>query len=121
MLDLVVAGVTLLNMILIVTLRNNFTAGDVGLSVNVILIVTRALLITVQSWANCEASRGVSPRIMDSVKTGFPEPKPTSPTVLPKSWPVTGAVEARNVVADYYMSSRPEHLREPPTLSTIPR
>ncbi|RAH67610.1 uncharacterized protein BO66DRAFT_403798 [Aspergillus aculeatinus CBS 121060] len=80
-------------MILIVTLRNNFTAGDVGLSVNVILTVTRALLIAIQSWANFDALLGVISRIMDSVKTVIPEPEPTSPTVPPKSWPATGAVE----------------------------
>ncbi|PYI00738.1 ABC transporter [Aspergillus sclerotiicarbonarius CBS 121057] len=100
-LDLIVAGVALLNVILIVTLTDSFTAGDVGISMNVILTVNMVLLITVQSWANFDASLGVISRIMDFAKTVTPEPEPKSPLVPPKSWPASGAIEVRNVVADY--------------------
>ncbi|PWY88322.1 P-loop containing nucleoside triphosphate hydrolase protein [Aspergillus heteromorphus CBS 117.55] len=90
-LDLIVAGVALLNVTLIVTLSDSLTAGDVGISMNVILTVNMVLLITVQSWANFDASLG----------TVTPEPEPSSPVTPPPSWPASGAVEVRNIVADY--------------------
>ncbi|PWY66388.1 P-loop containing nucleoside triphosphate hydrolase protein [Aspergillus sclerotioniger CBS 115572] len=112
-LDLIVAGVALLNVVLIVTLTDSFTAGDVGISMNVILTVNMVLLITVQSWANFDASLGVISRIMDFAKTVTPEPEPASPLVPPKSWPASGAVELRNVVADYDQPTEASALLEP--------
>lgn len=62
-LDLVVVTVALLNVTLIVTCSDTISAGEVGISMNVILTVNIVLLVTVQSWATFDASLGVISRI----------------------------------------------------------
>ncbi|KAJ5673243.1 P-loop containing nucleoside triphosphate hydrolase protein [Penicillium longicatenatum] len=72
---------------------------------NVILTVNIVLLVTVQSWANFDASLGVISRIRNFSMTVLPEPQPEKPLLLAESWPAKGAVEFDNVVADYTQSS----------------
>ncbi|KAJ5649270.1 P-loop containing nucleoside triphosphate hydrolase protein [Penicillium longicatenatum] len=103
-LDLVVAAVALLNVTLIVS-RDDISAGEVGISMDVILTVNIVLLVTVQSWANFDASLGVISRIRNFSMTVIPGPQPEKPLLLPESWPAKGAVEFDNVVADYTQSS----------------
>ncbi|RAL03019.1 P-loop containing nucleoside triphosphate hydrolase protein, partial [Aspergillus ibericus CBS 121593] len=119
-LDLIVAGVALLNVILIVTLRDRFTPGDVGISLNVILTVNMVLLITVQSWANFDASLGVIARIMDFATTVTPEAEPTEPLLPPTSWPARGALEVRSVVADYDQPTDASHALDHISLTVSP-
>lgn len=99
-LDLIVAAVALLNMTLIVT-RDTVSAGEVGISMNVILTVNITLLVTVQSWANFDASLGVISRIRNFSMTVLPETQPEEILSIPDSWPANGAVDFDKAIADY--------------------
>ncbi|CAG8239001.1 unnamed protein product [Penicillium salamii] len=99
-LDLIVAAVAFINALLIVT-RKDVTPGEVGISMNVILSVNLVLLVTVQSWANFDASLGVISRIKEFTSTVHPEPQSQTECLIPKSWPSEGAVSMKNVVARY--------------------
>lgn len=103
-LDLIVAAVALLTVTLIVT-RDAITAGEVGISMNVILTVNITLLVTVQSWANFDASLGVISRIRNFSMTVLPETQPEKTLLIPDSWPANGAIEFDKVIADYALQS----------------
>ncbi|KAJ6110804.1 P-loop containing nucleoside triphosphate hydrolase protein [Penicillium sp. IBT 16267x] len=105
-LDLVVAAVALLNVILIVIVIRSETisAGEVGISMSVILMVSIVLLVTVQSWANFDASPGVISRIRNFSMTVLPE-SPEETLLLPDLCPTNGAVEFDDVIADYAAQS----------------
>ncbi|KAJ5992140.1 P-loop containing nucleoside triphosphate hydrolase protein [Penicillium sp. IBT 35674x] len=103
-LDLIVAAVALLTVILIVT-RDTISAGEVGISMNVILTVNITLLVTVQSWANFDASLGVISRIRNFSMTVLPETQPEETFSIPDLWPTNGAIEFDKVIADYALQS----------------
>ncbi|KAJ5937940.1 P-loop containing nucleoside triphosphate hydrolase protein [Penicillium verhagenii] len=89
-LDLTVAAVASINALLIVT-RRDVTPGEVGISMNVILSVNLVLLVTVQSWANFDASLGVISRIKEFTSTVAPESQSQREGLIPNSWPSKGA------------------------------
>ncbi|CAI7603986.1 unnamed protein product [Penicillium glandicola] len=99
-LDLTVAAVASINALLIVT-RRDVTPGEVGISMNVILSVNIVLLVTVQSWANLDASLGVISRIKEFTSTVAPESQSRREGLIPNSWPAEGAVSMKNIVARY--------------------
>ncbi|KAJ5909248.1 P-loop containing nucleoside triphosphate hydrolase protein [Penicillium taxi] len=100
-LDLIIAAVALFNVAFIVTLKGGETAGDVGISMNVLLTVNIVLMITVQTWASFDASLGVISRIRTFATTVTPESEPEEEASLPDMWPTRGEVEFNNVTADY--------------------
>ncbi|KAJ5374298.1 ABC transporter transmembrane domain type 1 [Penicillium concentricum] len=100
-LDLIVAGVALVNVAFIVTFTGSMTAGGVGISMNVILILNMVLMITVQSWANFDTSLGVISRIKNCAKTVAPESQLTQEYPIPESWPSSGEINLNNVVFDF--------------------
>ncbi|KAJ5170105.1 ABC transporter transmembrane domain type 1 [Penicillium coprophilum] len=98
--DLIVAGLALVNVAIIVTFTGSITVGDVGISMNVILVLNMVLMITVQSWTNFSTSLGVISRIRHLEMTVAPESQPTQEHAIPRSWPSCGEITLNNVVSD---------------------
>ncbi|KAJ5823864.1 ABC transporter transmembrane domain type 1 [Penicillium robsamsonii] len=99
--DLIVAGVALVNVAFIVTFKGSMTAGDVGISMNVILNLNMVLMITVQSWENADTSLSVISRIRNFVLTVAPESQPKQEHPSPESWPSSGEIDINSAVFDY--------------------
>ncbi|KXG53458.1 ABC transporter, transmembrane domain, type 1 [Penicillium griseofulvum] len=98
-LDLIVAGVVLVHVAFIVTFTGTtMTAGDVGISMNVILMLNMTLMTTVQSWANFDTSLNMVSRIRSFATTVAPETQPSQQYPIPKLWPSSGEMDLVNVV-----------------------
>jgi ABC-type multidrug transport system fused ATPase/permease subunit len=97
-LDLIVTGVVLVHVAFIAAFTGTMTAGDIGISMNAILMLNMTLVITVQSWANFDTSFNVVSRIRNFARTVAPETQPTHEHPIPKSWPFSGEIDLSNVV-----------------------
>ncbi|KAJ5964054.1 ABC transporter transmembrane domain type 1 [Penicillium vulpinum] len=99
--DLVVACIALANVAFIVASTGTMTAGDIGISMNVIMMLNMIFMSTVQSWANFDTSLSVICRIRNFATTVAPESQPKNERVIHKSWPHSGEISLRDVFSDY--------------------
>lgn len=103
-LDLIVAMLAVILVIIIVTWRDVFGPGAVGVSLVTVMTFSNALTRLVTYWAALETSVGAVGRIKTFVENTPTEeeelqiPHPISP---PTNWPTAGAINHSNVVATY--------------------
>ncbi|KGO75559.1 ABC transporter, transmembrane domain, type 1 [Penicillium italicum] len=99
--DLIVAGVALLNVAFIITFTSAMTVGDVGISMNVILMLNVVLTILIQSSANFDTSLGVIARIRSFATTVAPKSQHMQDHPIPESWSSNSEIDPRDIIADY--------------------
>lgn len=100
-LDLLVAAIAIGVIALAVVLRNTTSGGSVGMALNIVLIANTTLLRLIQTWTNLEISLGAIARIKGLEDEVSPEDLPSETSVLPETWPSSGAIEFRSVTAVY--------------------
>lgn len=100
-LDLLVAGIAVSVIALAVILKDNTSGGQVGIALNLVLIVNATLLKLVESWTNLEISLGAIARIKSLEDEVLPEDKPTETFLPPETWPSSGRIEIRELTASY--------------------
>ncbi|CAI7623212.1 unnamed protein product [Penicillium glandicola] len=103
--NLIVAGLALVNVGLIVTFTGSMTPGDVGIIMNVILTVNMVLTIIVQSWANFDTSLNVISRMRHFATTVAPESIPALEHPIPDSWGSGGKIDMKAIVVNYASTS----------------
>ncbi|KAJ4251360.1 hypothetical protein NW762_011341 [Fusarium torreyae] len=106
-LDLIIAAMAIILIILAVFLEDSTTAGQVGMSLNIVLIANTTLLGLVTSWTNMEISLGAISRLKSLEADTAVEEQPSTEIILPDNWPSCGAVEIRDVTVSYENQQAP--------------
>ncbi|KAM0074795.1 hypothetical protein ACKRZS_013175 [Fusarium odoratissimum] len=106
-LDLVIAAMAVILITLAVFLEGSTTAGQIGMSLNIVLVANSTLLALVTSWTNLEISLGAISRLKTLEADVEGEEQPTLGTIVPDTWPSHGAVEVRELTVFYDESHAP--------------
>ncbi|KAM3513105.1 hypothetical protein MY11210_003217 [Beauveria gryllotalpidicola] len=103
-LDALVSALVLILIAIVVTWRDKFSPGSVGVSLVTVMTFNSSLTQLIKMWTSLETSIGAVGRIKEFKDNTVPEEEelgilqPQSP---PPNWPVKGSIEFRNVVALY--------------------
>ncbi|CAH0025727.1 unnamed protein product [Clonostachys rhizophaga] len=104
-LDLLVAAISVGVISLAVILKDSTTGSEIGMALNVLLVVNTTLLRLVESWANIEISLGAIARLK-SLEYEIPnDGKPGEDVVPPETWPHEGALKVDCITASYNTNS----------------
>ncbi|KAF5694946.1 major facilitator family transporter [Fusarium denticulatum] len=106
-LDLVIAAIAVFLISLAVFLEGSTTAGQIGMSLNIVLVANSTLLSLVTSWTNLEISLGAISRLKTLEADTVAEEQPISGTIFLDTWPSRGAVEIHNLTVTYDESNGP--------------
>ncbi|KAJ9151860.1 Canalicular multispecific organic anion transporter 2 [Pleurostoma richardsiae] len=104
-LDLLVAAIAVGTITLAVVLRGSTTGGQIGVALNLILVVNTTLLRLVESWTNLEISLGAIARLKEVEEDTPREDQPGEDFAPPEDWPSAGEVELKGVTAAYNSSA----------------
>jgi ABC-type multidrug transport system fused ATPase/permease subunit len=101
-LDLVVAGQTVVLVSMAVALRSSISPGFLGLALVNMMGLSHSLTNLVRHWTNLETSLGAIARIKDfSEATPVEECPEESHGTLSPDWPHTGALRIEGISASY--------------------
>ncbi|KAI1763558.1 putative ABC transporter [Hypoxylon sp. FL1150] len=100
-LDLLAAAIATLIVVITITLREQTTGGQVGVALNIVLLVNATLLKLVESWTTVEISLGAISRVKTLEETTPSEVEERECGDPPSSWPYKGSIELENVIATY--------------------
>ncbi|PTU22530.1 hypothetical protein P175DRAFT_0514599 [Aspergillus ochraceoroseus IBT 24754] len=100
-LDLVVAGIAVLLIILVVTLRGKISAGYVGVALLNVIMFSQSIKLLVTSWTNLETHIGSIQRVKSFTETVSSEDLPGENDQVPPDWPAKGHIEFKSVSAEY--------------------
>lgn len=100
-LDMLVAGLSILIVGLAVAFKSSTTGGQIGIALNIILTISGTLTRLLQSWTQLETSLGAIARIKTLEETLLPEDKECECIEPAPRWPEKGAIEFKNVSSSY--------------------
>lgn len=100
-LDFLVAGIAIVVISLAVGLRSTTTGGQIGVSLNVVMLLNLAIVRLMEQWMQLETSMGAIARIKTLEETLAPEDLESENFEPPEEWPEKGAIEFRDVTAAY--------------------
>ncbi|KAL4977122.1 hypothetical protein BDW66DRAFT_166044 [Aspergillus desertorum] len=109
-LDILVAILAVILVATVVSLRDKFEAGDVGVALVMVMTFNSNLMHLVKFWTAMETSIGAVKRVKDYVKTTEPEEDDACQgqlLELPQSWPDKGEIRFEAVVAGHLPASTP--------------
>lgn len=87
---------------LVVSLRGQFSAGSIGVALNLILVFNQDLMQFIKSWTVLETSIGAVARIQDFVdSTPSEEQRQGELAAVPPNWPNRGHLTFERVTASY--------------------
>lgn len=100
-LDLVAASLATAVVGLAVAMRGRVTGAQIGVALNVMLVVNGTLLKLVRAWTTLEISLGAVARLKMLETSVLPEDGEGEDCEVPPCWPEQGRVEFRGVTAAY--------------------
>jgi ABC-type multidrug transport system fused ATPase/permease subunit len=100
-LDLVVAGIAVLLVILVVTLRGQISAGYVGVALLNVIMFSQSIKLLVTFWTNLETHIGSIQRVRSFTETVQSEELPAERDPVPPDWPAEGSIEFKSLAAGY--------------------
>jgi ABC-type multidrug transport system fused ATPase/permease subunit len=101
-LDLLVTVIAVILVAIVVTWKNIFDAGAVGVALVTVMSFNTTLMSLVKYWTMLETSIGAVARVKDFVEeTPLEDYGKNSHTDISPNWPASGMVEFNNVVAAY--------------------
>ncbi|KAI0973805.1 putative ABC transporter [Xylaria arbuscula] len=104
-LDLLSAAVATSVVAIAILLRGMVTSAQVGIALNIMLLVNSTLLKLVISWTAMETSIGSIARLKSLETSTLPEGQ-NAPTFDPaESWPIKGQIEFKDITASYQSES----------------
>ncbi|KAK3332944.1 P-loop containing nucleoside triphosphate hydrolase protein [Cercophora scortea] len=99
-LDVLVAAIATVLVAVVVTWRDKFSAGNVGVSLVMVMAFSSVLMRMIKTWTVMEASIGAVARVKRFVADTESEDGEAGGKVdVPRDWPTEGRVEFRSVVA----------------------
>ncbi|KAL3480238.1 P-loop containing nucleoside triphosphate hydrolase protein [Aspergillus californicus] len=103
-LDLVVAGIAVLLIVLVVTLRGGISAGYVGVALLNVIMFSQSIKLLVTFWTNLETHIGSIQRVKTFTETVQSEDLPLECDIPPPEWPTQGNIEFKMMSAEYRAS-----------------
>ncbi|KAI0520681.1 P-loop containing nucleoside triphosphate hydrolase protein [Xylaria bambusicola] len=100
-LDLLVAGLSVLVVSLAVIFRTTTSGGQIGIALLIIQSISGTLVRLLQAWTQLETSLGAVSRIKSLDAAVLPEAKENECLEPGVEWPDKGTIEFDNVVASY--------------------
>ncbi|PTB62192.1 P-loop containing nucleoside triphosphate hydrolase protein [Trichoderma citrinoviride] len=100
-LDLMIAAIATGLITLAVVMKGTTTSGQIGMALNIVLVVNTTLLSLVESWTNLEISLGAIARLKNLEAETPKEDKPGENYVPVDTWPSLGEVELDNATVAY--------------------
>ena len=100
-LDLVVAGVAVLLIILVVTLKGKISAGAVGVALLNVILFSQNIKLLLQFWTTMETHIGAVSRIKNFTADTESENLLSEDGQPPATWPASGAIQFSGVSASY--------------------
>jgi ATP-binding cassette subfamily C (CFTR/MRP) protein 1 len=100
-LEMLVAALAVLVVSLAIAFKASMTGGQIGMALNVILVISSTLVRLLESWTQLETSIGAISRIKTLEETLLPEDKESEGSEPYPEWPDKGAIEFQEVVASY--------------------
>ncbi|KAI0535783.1 putative ABC transporter [Xylaria digitata] len=104
-LDLLAAAIAASVLAIAVALRGHVSGGQIGVALNIMLVVNGTLLKLVVSWTDLENSLGAISRIKLLEMTTPSEGGSLSSLAPPENWPPRGHIKISNISASYQASS----------------
>ncbi|KAK9416311.1 putative ABC transporter [Seiridium unicorne] len=106
-LDMLVTGLAVVLVAIVVTWRDKFSAGNVGVSLVMVVTFSTVLMRLIKMWTMMESSIGAIARVKRFVAETESEEKESSITEVSADWPAQGNVEFRGLVAAHRPDSEP--------------
>lgn len=101
-LDCIVMALAVVLVSLVVSLRGQFSAGSIGVALNLILVFSQDLMQFIKSWTVLETSIGAVARIQEFVETTPSEEQhQNEQATVPPHWPERGHLTFDRVTASY--------------------
>lgn len=101
-LDCIVMALAVILVTLVVSLKDKFSPGAIGVALNLILSFNQDLMQLIQSWTKLETSIGAVSRIQDFMEsTPSEDDDPCRIEAVPLNWPTLGSVSFREITASY--------------------
>lgn len=100
-LDLMVAAMAVLLIVLVVTLREKISPGFVGVALLNVILFSQSIKMLLTFWTNLETHIGSIARIKTFTANTTAEHLTDETQIPPPQWPQSGAIEFKNVVAEY--------------------
>ena len=103
-LDILVTILAVILVAIVVTWRDKFTPGQVGVSLVTVMSFSRSLAHLIRSWTSLETSIGAVSRIKQFRDNTVPEEEELGifqPQEPPPCWPSAGLIQFENVMASY--------------------
>ncbi|KAL4948254.1 P-loop containing nucleoside triphosphate hydrolase protein [Aspergillus filifer] len=98
-LDMLVSILAVILIATVVSFRDKFDPGDVGVALVMVMTFNNALMQLVKDWTNMETSIGAVSRVKNYTSTVDAEEDTANMPSLPEDWPAVGRVELSRVVA----------------------
>ncbi|OJJ47369.1 hypothetical protein ASPZODRAFT_64884 [Penicilliopsis zonata CBS 506.65] len=106
-LDLVIAAMAVVLMGIATSLRDQFSAGGMGVALNLVLNLNQILVLAIQSWTQLETSIGAVTRVHSFQKDTPGEDGVLEPALSAQEWPTEGAVAFEDLTVAYHADSQP--------------
>ncbi|KAL1869218.1 hypothetical protein Plec18167_007884 [Paecilomyces lecythidis] len=100
-LDLVIAAMAVVLMAIATSLGNQFSAGGMGVALNLVLSLNQILVHAIQSWTQLETSIGAVSRVHSFQKDTPCEATDMESAPAIQEWPTEGKVEFDNLTVTY--------------------
>ncbi|KAF4633015.1 hypothetical protein G7Y89_g5109 [Cudoniella acicularis] len=103
-LDLIVTAVALILIVLVVELRGIISPGFVGVAMLNVILFSQSIKMLLTFWTNLETHIGSIARVKTFTETTIEEELPQEKQMPPPCWPAHGAIEFKNMCAEYKAS-----------------
>lgn len=100
-LDMVVAGIAVLLIILVVTLRGSIGSGYVGVALLNVILFSQSIKLLVTFWTNLETHIGSILRVKSFSENVASEDHPDEKEDVPADWSSRGEISFEGVSAEY--------------------
>ncbi|KAL1981836.1 hypothetical protein VTN96DRAFT_2081 [Rasamsonia emersonii] len=106
-LDLVVGAIALILVGMTTSLTDRFSAGSIGVALNLILTFNQSVTQAIKYWTMLETSIGAVSRVQRFVEDTPSEERHLSSQPPPHDWPCQGAIDFVDVTAGYNPETAP--------------
>ncbi|KAI0170239.1 ABC transporter [Pestalotiopsis sp. NC0098] len=106
-LDMLVTALAVILVAVIVTWKDKFTAGNVGVSLVMVMTFSTVLMRLIKMWTMMESSIGAVARVKRFATETESEERDSPSTEVAADWPRQGAIEFRSLVAAHGPDSEP--------------
>jgi ABC-type multidrug transport system fused ATPase/permease subunit len=100
-LNLVIAVMAVVLMTITTSLRDEFSAGSMGVALNLVLNLNQVLVHAIEAWTQLETSIGAVSRVQSFQKDTPLEDKALEQAPKAQDWPTVGAIAFENLTAAY--------------------